>query len=67
VVPTDTLDTVPVVLIVATDGLVLLHTPPSVASDKAVVYPLHIVGVPVIADNALTVIGKVVKHPVGKV
>ena len=41
VVPVVTLDTTPVPDMVATAGVVLLHTPPGVASDKGIVPPRH--------------------------
>ena len=46
-VPADKPLTTPVVLMVATAGLLLLHTPPAVALDKVTVLPSHTVVVPV--------------------
>ncbi len=57
--------TTPVADIVATAGLLLLHTPPALALASAVVVPTHIVGVPVIADtaaDAFTVAVAVTEH-----
>ena len=59
VVPGATDDTNPPALIVATAPLVLLHAPPGVVQERAVVLPLHMLVVPVIgatAVGALTVI-----------
>ena len=42
-------ETSPVVPTVAIDGMLLLHTPPGLASDSAVAWPWHIVPAPVIA------------------
>ena len=55
------------VFTVAIDVLLLLQLPPGVASASVVVYPLHILGVPVIAESAFTVIGNVDPQPVGRV
>ena len=43
--------TTPVPAIVATVVLLLLHTPPVVASVNGVVWPMHRIVVPVIADG----------------
>ena len=51
--------TTPVVLILATAALLLLHTPPVVASVRVEVAPMHIVVVPLMAatlGEGLTVI-----------
>ena len=55
--PSDMAVTAPVLPIVATAGLLLLHVPPLVASVSVVVPPAHSVVMPVItpADTALTV------------
>ena len=53
VVPVETPDTMPVVLpTVATDILLLAHTPPPTASPNALVPPRHTLGVPVMAVGA---------------
>ena len=67
VVPVDTLVTNPRLLTVATEVLVLLHTPPGVASVSDVVYPLHTLVMPVIAVSGFTVIGNDTAHPAGSV
>ena len=55
-VPAATPVTTPVVLIVATEVLLLLHVPPAVASVKLVVNPIHTDAVPVmVAGKGLTV------------
>jgi hypothetical protein len=54
--------------IVATAISLLDHVPPVIAFDKAEVVPGQTLRVPLIAPGtALTVIGKVVKHPPGSV
>jgi hypothetical protein len=58
--PADTPDTTPVPLIVATDMLLLLHTPPGVPSVNVVVAPTHTPDAPAIVPATgigLTVIG----------
>ena len=65
--PADTPVTVPFTSTVATEVLVLLHTPPGVASVSDVVYPLHTLVMPVIAVNGFTVIGNDTAHPAGSV
>jgi hypothetical protein len=58
VVPDAIPETMPVNPIVATEGTVLLHVPPKVASAKGVVVPTQTVEDPVIlAGVALTVTG----------
>ena len=52
-VPADTPDTIPVVPIVATPMLALVHVPPPVASARAVVAPVQTVSVPVIAAGVV--------------
>ena len=63
--PADTPVTTPEALMVATDVLLLLQVPPEVASDSAVVVPVHSVVVPVmmagVAGAALTIIVRVIK------
>jgi len=67
-VPTPTDVTKPPVPIVATEPLVLLHTPPPVASVKVSVPPRQIVaGLGLIGVIVLTVTIAVVIHPVPKV
>jgi len=65
--PTETLDTTPELLIVATVGVLLLHTPPEVASANVVLLPIHIDGIPVIGANAGTVSVTTELQPVGAV
>ena len=50
---------------VATEGAVLLHEPPGVASFNVVVLPAHIAPVPVIGESGLTVKVVVAKQPAG--
>ena len=50
-VPADTPVTLPVLLTVATNGSLLLHTPPIVASANTVVVPAQMLVVPVIGDT----------------
>jgi hypothetical protein len=57
-VPAATPVTTPVLPTAATPAALLLHTPPAVAFDKAVLLPAHTLAVPVMAPalgNALTV------------
>lgn len=64
---TDTEDG-PVVPIVAMPVLELLHVPPGGPSDKVVVPPTHIDGVPLIAEGVMfTIIEDVAKQPVDNV
>ena len=51
-VPPETPVTTPVLLTVATDVLLLLHTPPPLALLRCVVAPGHTVSEPVIAAGA---------------
>lgn len=56
--------TTPEELTVATTVLLLLHTPPVVASLKLVVVPVHIYGVPVMATgDGITVMDFVTVQP----
>jgi hypothetical protein len=48
-------ETNPVVVMVATAVLLLVHVPPGVASDKRVVYPWHTLVIPVIGASGFTV------------
>ena len=60
VVPADTAETIPVALMVATEGTVLLHTPPVIVSVSVSVPPRDVTVNPVITPtggNGLTVIG----------
>ena len=67
VVPVDTLVTTPRLLTVATEVLVLLHTPPGVASVRAIESPVQTVVAPVIAaGDWFTVILVVAMQPVVK-
>jgi hypothetical protein len=53
---------------VATEGTLLDHVPPPVASDKRLVLPRHIVKLPAIGETAgYTVTVVVVIQPVGSV
>jgi len=57
-----------VILIDATEALLLLHVPPVAAILKAVVAPPHIIAVPVMgADNVVTVTTVVAVQPAGNV
>ena len=63
-VPADTPETIPVVPIVATPVLALVHVPPPVASASVVVAPVQTVRVPVMAAGVvLTVTILVAKQP----
>ncbi len=56
--------TVPVLVIVATDVLLLLHVPPPVALDRVVLPAIHIVVAPVItAGSVFTVTLITAKQP----
>jgi hypothetical protein len=67
VVPVNIPVIVPVGLIVPTNGLLLLHTPPPVASVSVVVLSTHTDKAPAIAaGNGLTVNSTTVIHPVPK-
>lgn len=60
--------TTPVLLTLPAAGLLLLHVPPVGVDANVVVYPVHTVSEPVIAEGvALTVIGFVAMQPVGNV
>ena len=48
--------TVPAALIVATDGVPLIHVPPVAASASVVVEPIYVEVVPVIAEGAATAV-----------
>ncbi len=62
------LTAVPVEPTVATSVLLLLHTPPEVASPNGVVKPVQTGAAPVIPKgDRLTVTGNVAEHPDGKV
>ncbi len=56
VVPAPTPVTTPVLLTVPTAVLLLLHVPPAVAFDKAVVCPTHIDVPPVIAPGGVLMV-----------
>ena len=61
-------DTIPVVPIEPTARVLLLHVPPDVASESAVVDPIHTEEAPVIvAGNGLMVKIVVFRHPVDNV
>jgi hypothetical protein len=60
VVPAPTPVTTPVLLTVPTAVLLLLHVPPDVALDKAVVCPTHIDVPPVMAPGGVLMVNVVV-------
>ena len=64
-VPAAIPDTLPETSTVATEILLLLHVPPPVASDNAVIAPAQTRGIPVmLAGNGFTVTTRVLKQPV---
>lgn len=64
-VPGAIAETTPVLVMVATEVLLLLHVPPAVALDHVIVVPAHAVAEPLIAAGAaLTVIVWVALQPV---
>jgi hypothetical protein len=65
VVPAVNPDTTPVEGSIDPTAVVLLaHVPPVVASASVVTWPIHALGVPVIADSGYVVMVNVVRHPV---
>lgn len=68
VVPTDAPVTRPVLVIDATDGVLLVHDPPPVGQERELVVPMHRLRLPVIGDGVLlTDTAIVVRQPVPNV